>query len=179
MGHGAGARFLDGQSLLNLQMRAATLLFGCSSAALAAQGDQEGHGIILNYLMAGWWDKWSRFKPLQRGPFKFPIVLCLSSLWWSQTSAALCLIVQSHIMILRFLFFHQSLYLGEPVGCDRSGHGPIHQSLVGVLVFRRAGSSPAAFYGPITTSYLFETSSWSCSYCLWITSPSALVGLFV
>lgn len=53
VGHGAGARFLDGQLLLNLQMRAATLLFGCSSAALAVQGDQEGHGIVLNYLMAG------------------------------------------------------------------------------------------------------------------------------
>lgn len=53
VGHGAGVRYLDGQSLLNLQMRAAALLFGCSSAALAAQGDQEGHGIILNYLMAG------------------------------------------------------------------------------------------------------------------------------
>lgn len=36
-------------------MRAASLLYGCSSAALAVRGDQEGQGIILNYLMAGWW----------------------------------------------------------------------------------------------------------------------------
>lgn len=54
VGHGAGARFLDSQALLKRQMRAASLLFGCSSAALAVRGDQEGQGIILNYLMAGW-----------------------------------------------------------------------------------------------------------------------------
>lgn len=54
VGHGAGARFLDSQSVLKQQMRAASLLFGCSSAALAVRGDQEAHGIILNYLMSGW-----------------------------------------------------------------------------------------------------------------------------
>lgn len=54
VGHGAGARFLDSQAVLKRQMRAASLLFGCSSAALAVRGDQEGQGIILNYLMAGW-----------------------------------------------------------------------------------------------------------------------------
>ncbi|KAF7206960.1 separin [Nothobranchius furzeri] len=53
VGHGAGARFLDGQSVLKRQMRAASLLFGCSSAALAVRGNQEGQGIILNYLIAG------------------------------------------------------------------------------------------------------------------------------
>lgn len=56
VGHGAGARFLDSQAVLKRQMRAASLLFGCSSAALAVRGDQEGQGIILNYLIAGWWD---------------------------------------------------------------------------------------------------------------------------
>lgn len=55
VGHGAGARFLDSQAVLKRRMRAASLLFGCSSAALAVRGDQEGQGIILNYLMAGWW----------------------------------------------------------------------------------------------------------------------------
>lgn len=54
VGHGAGARFLDSQAVLKRKMRAASLLFGCSSAALAVRGDQEGQGIILNYLMAGW-----------------------------------------------------------------------------------------------------------------------------
>lgn len=54
VGHGAGARFLDSQAVLKHQMRAAALLFGCSSAALAVRGDQEGQGIILNYLIAGW-----------------------------------------------------------------------------------------------------------------------------
>ncbi|XP_058488332.1 separin isoform X2 [Solea solea] len=53
VGHGAGARFLDSQMVLKRQMRASSLLFGCSSAALAVRGDQEGHGIILNYLIAG------------------------------------------------------------------------------------------------------------------------------
>ncbi|KAG7214237.1 hypothetical protein INR49_023238 [Caranx melampygus] len=53
VGHGAGARFLGGQTVLKRQMRAASLLFGCSSAALAVRGDQEGQGIILSYLIAG------------------------------------------------------------------------------------------------------------------------------
>ncbi|AWP02957.1 putative separin [Scophthalmus maximus] len=53
VGHGAGARFLDSQGVLKRQMRAASLLFGCSSAALAVRGDQEGQGIILSYLIAG------------------------------------------------------------------------------------------------------------------------------
>ncbi|XP_061641411.1 separin [Phyllopteryx taeniolatus] len=53
LGHGAGARFLDSQVVLMRPMRAASLLIGCSSAALAVRGDQEGQGIILNYLIAG------------------------------------------------------------------------------------------------------------------------------
>lgn len=53
-GHGAGARFLDGQAVLQLNCRAVALLFGCSSAALAVHGDLEGVGIVLKYIMAGW-----------------------------------------------------------------------------------------------------------------------------
>uniref|UniRef100_A0A8C9V3Y1 separase n=1 Tax=Scleropages formosus TaxID=113540 RepID=A0A8C9V3Y1_SCLFO len=53
VGHGAGARFLDGQRILKEDLHAASLLFGCSSAALAVYGELEGSGIILNYLMAG------------------------------------------------------------------------------------------------------------------------------
>lgn len=52
-GHGAGARFLDGQAVLRLSCRAVTLLFGCSSAALAVHGNLEGAGIVLKYIMAG------------------------------------------------------------------------------------------------------------------------------
>uniref|UniRef100_A0A6I8NJY3 separase n=1 Tax=Ornithorhynchus anatinus TaxID=9258 RepID=A0A6I8NJY3_ORNAN len=52
-GHGAGARFLDGQAILRLDCRAAALLFGCSSAALAVRGDLDAAGILLKYLMAG------------------------------------------------------------------------------------------------------------------------------
>ncbi|KAM8868553.1 separin [Synchiropus picturatus] len=53
VGHGAGARFLDSNAVLQQQVRAASLLFGCSSAALAVKGNAEGHGIVINYLMAG------------------------------------------------------------------------------------------------------------------------------
>lgn len=54
IGHGAGARFLDAQRVLKGPVRAAALLFGCSSAALSVLGHQEGTGIILSYLTAGW-----------------------------------------------------------------------------------------------------------------------------
>ncbi|XP_030230781.1 LOW QUALITY PROTEIN: separin [Gadus morhua] len=53
VGHGAGVRYLDARSLLKQDLRAAALLFGCSSAALAVRGDLEGAGIILHYLTAG------------------------------------------------------------------------------------------------------------------------------
>ncbi|XP_009459398.1 PREDICTED: separin [Nipponia nippon] len=53
VGHGAGARLLDGQTIAQLDCRAVTLLFGCSSAALAVRGSLEGSGIILKYIMAG------------------------------------------------------------------------------------------------------------------------------
>uniref|UniRef100_A0A7M4EJJ1 separase n=1 Tax=Crocodylus porosus TaxID=8502 RepID=A0A7M4EJJ1_CROPO len=52
-GHGAGARFLDGHSILKLDCAAVTLLFGCSSVALAVRGSLEGSGIVLKYIMAG------------------------------------------------------------------------------------------------------------------------------
>uniref|UniRef100_A0A8B9GE99 separase n=1 Tax=Amazona collaria TaxID=241587 RepID=A0A8B9GE99_9PSIT len=52
-GHGAGARFLDGQTISRLECRAVTLLFGCSSALLLVRGSLEGSGIILKYIMAG------------------------------------------------------------------------------------------------------------------------------
>uniref|UniRef100_A0A8C3RVU3 separase n=1 Tax=Chelydra serpentina TaxID=8475 RepID=A0A8C3RVU3_CHESE len=52
-GHGAGARFLDGPSILKQDCSAVALLFGCSSAALAVRGNLEGTGIVLKYIMAG------------------------------------------------------------------------------------------------------------------------------
>lgn len=51
-GHGAGARFVD--SILKMDCRAVAFLFGCSSAALAVQGNLEGTGAILKFIMAGW-----------------------------------------------------------------------------------------------------------------------------
>lgn len=53
LGHGAGSRFLDSTMILKRPVRAASLLFGCSSAALAVHGSQEGQGIILSYILAG------------------------------------------------------------------------------------------------------------------------------
>ncbi|OCT95906.1 hypothetical protein XELAEV_18013595mg [Xenopus laevis] len=53
VGHGAGAHFLDVQTLQRLHCNAVVLLFGCSSVALAVRGDLEGSGIVLKYLMAG------------------------------------------------------------------------------------------------------------------------------
>ncbi|XP_034275057.1 separin isoform X2 [Pantherophis guttatus] len=50
-GHGAGARFVD--SILKMDCRAVAFLFGCSSAALAVQGNLEGTGAILKFIMAG------------------------------------------------------------------------------------------------------------------------------
>ncbi|XP_048477121.1 separin-like [Rhincodon typus] len=52
-GHGAGVRFLEGQEVQKLSCRAASLLLGCSSAALVLRGDLEGVGIVLKYMMAG------------------------------------------------------------------------------------------------------------------------------
>lgn len=54
VGHGAGAHFLDAQTLQRLDCNAVVLLFGCSSAALSVRGDLEGAGLVLKYLMAGW-----------------------------------------------------------------------------------------------------------------------------
>ncbi|XP_032063192.1 separin [Aythya fuligula] len=53
VGHGAGARLLDGTDIAQLDCNAVALLFGCSSAALAVRGGLEGSGIILKYLLAG------------------------------------------------------------------------------------------------------------------------------
>nr|DBA32722.1 TPA: hypothetical protein GDO54_000492 [Pyxicephalus adspersus] len=53
VGHGAGAHFLDAQTLQRMDCNAVVLLFGCSSAALAVRGDLEGAGLVLKYLMAG------------------------------------------------------------------------------------------------------------------------------
>lgn len=53
VGHGAGAHFLDSQTLQRLDCNAVVLLFGCSSATLSVRGDLEGAGLVLKYLMAG------------------------------------------------------------------------------------------------------------------------------
>lgn len=54
LGHGAGARLLDGTDMAQLDCNAVALLFGCSSAALAVRGRLEGSGIVLKYILAGW-----------------------------------------------------------------------------------------------------------------------------
>ncbi|KAM9177083.1 separin [Mergus octosetaceus] len=53
LGHGAGARLLDGTHIAQLDCNAVALLFGCSSATLAVRGRLEGSGIVLKYILAG------------------------------------------------------------------------------------------------------------------------------
>lgn len=52
-GHGAGAQILKPHAIPRLDCRAVSLLFGCSSGALAMRGTLEASGIALNYIMAG------------------------------------------------------------------------------------------------------------------------------
>ncbi|NWY07607.1 ESPL1 protein, partial [Nothoprocta ornata] len=82
-GHGAGARFLDGQSLARLECSAVALLFGCSSAALAVRGALEGSGIVLKYLMAGW--RWNSCRPPWRSSR-----WCRPSTWRPRTVSRCC-----------------------------------------------------------------------------------------
>uniref|UniRef100_S4RE67 separase n=1 Tax=Petromyzon marinus TaxID=7757 RepID=S4RE67_PETMA len=52
-GHGAGAQIFKPHAIPRLDCRAVSLLFGCSSGALAMRGTLEASGIALNYIMAG------------------------------------------------------------------------------------------------------------------------------
>ncbi|NWH81005.1 ESPL1 protein, partial [Piaya cayana] len=79
-GHGAGAHFLDGHSIARLNCRAVTLLFGCSSAALAVRGNLEGSGIVLKYIMGGW--RWSSSRHLWRSSR-----WCRPSMWKPRTAS--------------------------------------------------------------------------------------------
>ncbi|EAQ89037.1 hypothetical protein CHGG_05656 [Chaetomium globosum CBS 148.51] len=53
-GHGSGAQYIRARTIRRLdRCRAAVLLMGCSSAALADHGDFEPSGPVWNYMMAG------------------------------------------------------------------------------------------------------------------------------
>ncbi|KAK4038459.1 peptidase family C50-domain-containing protein [Parachaetomium inaequale] len=53
-GHGSGAQYIRGRTIRRLdRCRATVLLMGCSSAALAEQGEFEPAGPVWNYMMAG------------------------------------------------------------------------------------------------------------------------------
>ena len=53
-GHGSGAQYIRARTIRRLdRCRAAVLLMGCSSAALADHGDFEPAGPVWNYMMAG------------------------------------------------------------------------------------------------------------------------------
>ncbi|NXA43839.1 ESPL1 protein, partial [Eudromia elegans] len=82
-GHGAGARFLDGQLLARLECSAVALLFGCSSAALAVRGALEGSGIVLKYILAGW--RWNSCRPPSRSSR-----WCRPSTWRPRTASPCC-----------------------------------------------------------------------------------------
>ncbi|XP_064643663.1 uncharacterized protein LOC135497747 [Lineus longissimus] len=52
-GHGCGRKYLACDTLQTTKCRAASLLFGCSSAALTVQGVCEGTGTIQHYFLGG------------------------------------------------------------------------------------------------------------------------------
>ncbi|KAL2129426.1 hypothetical protein VTI74DRAFT_7820 [Chaetomium olivicolor] len=53
-GHGSGAQYIRGRTIRHLdRCRATVLLMGCSSAALADNGEFEPAGPVWNYMMAG------------------------------------------------------------------------------------------------------------------------------
>ncbi|KAK4123665.1 hypothetical protein N657DRAFT_596310 [Parathielavia appendiculata] len=54
-GHGSGAQYIRGRTVRRLEpgCRATVLLMGCSSAALADNGEFEPAGPVWNYMMAG------------------------------------------------------------------------------------------------------------------------------
>ncbi|CAH1774040.1 unnamed protein product [Owenia fusiformis] len=52
-GHGHGGKFLQADSLQQINCKAATFLMGCSSGKLVASGCFEAQGMVLSYFMAG------------------------------------------------------------------------------------------------------------------------------
>ena len=54
LGHGSGSKYFSGESVQGLPCRAVSILMGCSSGKLMANGRLEGSGIIMNYLWSGW-----------------------------------------------------------------------------------------------------------------------------
>lgn len=148
VGHGAGARFLDSQAVLKRQMRAASLLFGCSSAALAVRGEQEGQGIVLNYLMAGWWEVSSG---------TFICFVCVKE-WRESIFFLLC----------------QSICAGKLVGRDGPRYRPVHKSPFGSLVCCWVWSSSPGLYGLITPGHTPEAPHRSGTCGVRITSPLAV-----
>lgn len=52
-GHSAGQAFMRGTTVRQLPTCAVSLLMGCSSGTLEANGEFDSYGYILNYLLAG------------------------------------------------------------------------------------------------------------------------------
>ncbi|CAO3620083.1 unnamed protein product [Mucor hiemalis] len=52
-GHSAGQAFMRGTTVRQLPTCAVSLLMGCSSGMLEANGEFDSYGYILNYLLAG------------------------------------------------------------------------------------------------------------------------------
>jgi hypothetical protein len=52
-GHSAGQAFMRGGTVRQLPKCAVSLLMGCSSGVLEANGEFDPHGYVLNYLLAG------------------------------------------------------------------------------------------------------------------------------
>jgi separase len=52
-GHSAGQAFMRGTTVRQLPSCAVSLLMGCSSGVLEANGEFDPYGYVLNYLLAG------------------------------------------------------------------------------------------------------------------------------
>ncbi|KAI7907851.1 peptidase family C50-domain-containing protein, partial [Cokeromyces recurvatus] len=52
-GHSAGQAFMRGTTVRQLPKCAVSLLMGCSSGVLEANGEFDPYGYVLNYLLAG------------------------------------------------------------------------------------------------------------------------------
>ena len=54
-GHGTGREFLSTDHFKQLNCQATSLLMGCGSGRLVVGGAGDPTGMVLSYLMAGWW----------------------------------------------------------------------------------------------------------------------------
>jgi hypothetical protein len=86
-GHSGGERYLKAESLLSAtlskgrQLSCTALLVGCSSGLLQHQGQYDATGIVMAYLMAGWYVHRRIFR-FSKSAFKTNKYICLAVRRW-------------------------------------------------------------------------------------------------